>query len=359
MRPAFYVSLNIYFVNRNVSGFPLWPGGTVGCAGVPAGRGALQAGLGLGAGGGSAAAAVAGLGAPPGVPRCPQGPGAAAASGSGPRNGAGAAAMVPPGTGAGPARGAPPFRRLGRRRPLPVGPGLCASAARQPGRGWGASWLFEAVSSLTSFFCSGGWGADPAPRELPAPGGAGGRAAQWRLSPPARRGGPFTRAAGLGLGPARGRSAGGARSRPTAAPTAAPGAARALPRPRSALRRPARPWPGSCPGSCPGPGPVPVPVLCRFLSLFPSRSRRCGRSPELRSRCWGSSSRSGAPGREGLWPARSPAGNAVRFPRCGFPGAVFPLRSQPRTSPAPGPASARAGHTERDGSAPGAVTTRG
>lgn len=70
-------------------------------------------------------------------------------------------------------------------------------------------------------------------------GGAGERAAQWRLSPPARRGGPFTRAAaGPPAGRAR-RGRGGGDGTPAGRgpqePTTPPGAG-AAPRPSPGLR---------------------------------------------------------------------------------------------------------------------------
>lgn len=130
MRPAFYVSLNIYFVNRNASVFPLWPWGEAG--GWAWGRGLPASPVGWVVGPRRG-----------GRPRIPpphrRGPDGAVGK-SGPPPGTGAAGPGrPPEVGGGrrapcaaPLRGkapGPPLRRRGRR-PL-TGPGPCAV----PGRG--------------------------------------------------------------------------------------------------------------------------------------------------------------------------------------------------------------------------------
>lgn len=179
MRPAFYVSLNIYFVNRNVSFSRLWLGGEE-RRGLGRSRGAGPGVLSGGAPtwGGLGAAAVrdrgrppgaagegrvrAGTGAPPrarrppgrAVPRCPDGAAAAAGAvrGSAPRpekprgrrcaplkafgcraghgncSGPLRSVLEPLRPAGGPRRGLPTARGRGpgaRRPPLPGEPGLC------------------------------------------------------------------------------------------------------------------------------------------------------------------------------------------------------------------------------------------
>lgn len=182
MRPAFYVSLNIYFVNRNASVFPLWPWGEAG--GWAWGRGLPASPVGwvvgprrggrprippphrrgpdgaVGKSGPPPGTGAAGPGRPPEV----GGGSAGAVCGSPPRKSPGAAAPPP---GKAPAYRAGALRRPGprrcalptgraarrgcgsgrgeRRRPLPGEPGLCIQIC--PGRAGGGGrggvfWLF-------------------------------------------------------------------------------------------------------------------------------------------------------------------------------------------------------------------------
>lgn len=160
MRPAFYVSLNIYFVNRNVSFSRLWLGGRgAEGAGAAEGRRAGGAQRQRGAGGG---APTGGGGPAPSLGA--GGPGAAAVRDRGRPPGAAGEGRVRAGTGAPPLARRPPGRAV-PRCPDGAAAGAVRGSAPRPEKPRGRH-----CAPLKAFGCRAGHGNCSGPlRSVPEP----------------------------------------------------------------------------------------------------------------------------------------------------------------------------------------------